>query len=225
MGGFELSGLKGKDKIRAKTTSDMALEVIKKSVSCCDTKLMTEWLGSSLLFVDERIYTKRIYSFMKKVTIKFYRRNGPGMALCNYRKYLFGSDALKTQTKFGDDYEAIWKSKCLMGLENAFFDKSWSEGECVVSILHELSHLALCTIDARGNFKSGSRIITDDSYGADFCTQLQSSEKFKNAENWGYYLASYRKHLETKWSNDQSKYLTKEECAKVRGTRTVQFIM
>ncbi len=99
-----------------------------------------------------------------------------------------------------------------IGLGSYSATPAYSFGEWVVTILHELSHKTpgLMTDDvAYGTVLTIEGTVPDPAYRAKAVklARERPTDAFRNAENWGYYLASYYHDagLKGDWSNTDTK--------------------
>lgn len=154
-----------------------AEKLIKTAAAKPDIKLMKTWFGTrNIVSTGSEAYKAIVLgtAFLARWcdesggVVHFVGKNYAGsLAACNWT----------------NDERVIF-------LNSAFPMKRWSWGERVCTVLHEFSHKVLETKDE--TYKS------KPAYGMRCVTMAQDVSDYElaitNAENWGYYLCSYRVH-------------------------------
>lgn len=176
----------------------------------------TKWLGNLISAEDVKAYTGRMIKFITEVQTTFGTGSSEGagggsFAFCDAEKY-------RGKVAFGTDYSSTWKKQCIIVMGWNFFSPKVYRGERALTLIHEVTHLALATTDEKLARSSGPEV---DCYGSDYCLELVTTaadRAKKNAENWAYYFAAYRDGLG--WSAEDAKYLAPDECAAIRGKRS-----
>jgi len=143
----------------------------------------TDWFGSygtsKSTIIDD--YSKKISDYMKMIT-KF--------TFSSSNKYpnSIATSALYNSHKVegGMSLDKLSKNP-LIRLEPGFHSNRYGWGEKTLSILHELTHLTIGTLDKQT--QDGS-----DAYGMNKCIDLKNwkpEDAYRNADNWMYYFNCY----------------------------------